>query len=202
MTLAHPKKERTFVLLKPDAIQRSLVGDIIRRIERTGLKLVAMKIILAKREQAMAHYGKDDVWCTEKGEKMVANLVARGEKAEMPAIEYGRSIVRALADYVTCGPVVIMIWEGNGAVGVVRKLAGTTEPTTSDVGTIRGDLTIDSYEMANFDSRAVRNLIHCSEKSNEAEDEIKIWFTKEDILSYRLLNEEILYDVNLDGILE
>ena len=190
------------MILKPDTIQRSLVGDIIRRIERTGLKLTAMKIILPKREQALEHYYKDDVWCEDKGTKMIIAMKEKGITPEMSGLEYGRGIVRALADYVTCGPAVIMIWQGNGAVGVVRKLAGGTEPTTSDVGTIRGDLTIDSYRMANGDFRAVRNLIHCSEKPEEAEAEIKIWFKKEDILEYRLLNEEILYDVNLDGILE
>ena len=202
METTHPKKERTFVLLKPDAIQRGLIGEIIHRIERTGLKLTALKIMVPTREQAMGHYYKDDVWCEEKGAKTVAMMKARGIEAEKPAIEYGRGIVRALADFVTSGPVVVMIWQGNEAIGVVRKLAGGTEPTTSDVGTIRGDYTIDSYRMADVDTRAVRNIIHCSDKPEEAEREIKIWFNKDEQLAYRLLNEEILYDVNLDGILE
>ncbi len=200
--MEHPKKERTFVLLKPDAIQRSLAGEIIHRIERTGLKLIGLKIILATRDQAMGHYFKDDEWCESKGVKTVSAMEARGEKATKPAIEYGRDIVRSLADFLTAGPVVVMVWQGNEAVGVVRKLAGGTEPTTSDVGTIRGDFTIDSYNMANVDTRAVRNLIHCSDKPEEAEREIKIWFDEKELLSYRLMNEEILYDVNLDGILE
>jgi nucleoside-diphosphate kinase len=198
----HPKQERTFVLLKPDAVQRSLIGDIVHRIERTGLKLVALKIMIATREQAMGHYFKDDVWCEEKGARIVGLMRTAGKRPRKSAIEYGRDIVRALADFLTSGPVVVMIWQGNEAVGVVRKLAGGTEPTTSDVGTIRGDLTIDSYRMANVDGRAVRNLIHCSDKPEEAEREIKIWFKKDEQLSYRLLNEEILYDINLDGILE
>jgi nucleoside-diphosphate kinase len=202
MEITHPKKERTFVLLKPDAIQRGMVGEVVHRIERTGLKLVALKIILATREQAMEHYFKDDSWCEDKGSKTVAALKAAGKRPKKSAVEYGRDIVRALADFVTSGPVVVMIWQGNEAIGVVRKLAGGTEPTTSDVGTIRGDFTIDSYRMANVDGRAVRNLIHCSDKPEEAEREIKIWFKKDEQLAYRLLNEEILYDVNLDGILE
>jgi nucleoside-diphosphate kinase len=198
----HPKKEKTFVLLKPDAIQRTLTGEIIRRIERTGLKLVAMKIVLATREQAVKHYNKDDKWCEEKGTRTVKNFETTGKKAEKSAIEYGRDIVNGLADFMTCGPVVIMVWQGNAAVGIVKKLVGGTEPLTSDVGTIRGDMTIDSYDIANVDSRAVRNLIHCSDAPDEAEREIKIWFQENEILSYRLINEEILYDVNLDGILE
>jgi nucleoside-diphosphate kinase len=95
-----------------------------------------------------------------------------------------------------------MIWEGNQAVGVVRKITGGTEPLSSDVGTIRGDLTIDSFKMADTDGRAVRNLIHASGSTEEAQKEIAIWFKDEEIVSYRHLNEAMLYDVNLDGILE
>lgn len=198
----HPSKERTFVLLKPDAVQRSLVGEIVHRIERTGLKLIALKIIIPTREQALGHYYKDDTWCEDKGSKTVAALKAAGKKPKKSAVEYGRDIVRALADFLTAGPVVVMVWQGNEAVGVVRKLAGGTEPLTSDVGTIRGDFTIDSYRIANTDTRAVRNIIHCSDKPEEAEREINIWFEKNELLNYRLMNEEILYDINLDGILE
>jgi nucleoside-diphosphate kinase len=103
---------------------------------------------------------------------------------------------------MTSGPVLMMVWEGNQAVAVVQKLTGTTEPSSSDVGTIRGDLTVDSYTIAAVDDRAVRNLIHCSDAVEEAQREINIWFAPEEILSYRLVNEQILYDVNLDGILE
>lgn len=198
----HPKKEKTFVLLKPDAVERTLIGEIIRRVERTGLKLVALKLVRATREQAVSHYHKDDTWCEEKGARTVRNLEAAGMKAEKPAIEYGRDIINALADFLTCCPVVVMVWQGNSAVGIVRKLTGGTEPLSSDVGTIRGDFTIDSYEIANTDARAVRNLIHCSESPLEAEREITVWFSKEEIADYRLINEEILYDVNLDGIME
>jgi nucleoside-diphosphate kinase len=95
-----------------------------------------------------------------------------------------------------------MIWEGNQAVGVVKKIVGGTEPTTSDVGTIRGDLTLDSYELANRDERAVRNLVHCSDEVEEAKREIALWFKEEEIMSYRLVAETILYDVNLDGTKE
>lgn len=198
----HPKKEQTFVLLKPDAVQRTLIGEVIRRIEHTGLKLTALKIVLATREQAVRHYNKDDKWCEEKGARTVKNLELAGKKAEKPAIEYGRDIVNGLADFMTCGPVVAMVWQGNAAVGIVKKLVGGTEPLTSDVGTIRGDFTIDSYDMANVDARAVRNLIHCSDSPDEALREMRIWFTDGEVLNYRLINEEILYDINLDGILE
>jgi len=128
------------------------------------------------------------------------------QKAGMPieksAIEYGKDIIKALVKFMTCGPVVMMIWEGNESVGIVKKLVGSTEPATSDVGTIRGDLTLDSYDLAGADDRAVRNLVHCTDNPAESQREIDIWFKKEEIVNYRLLAEEILYDVNLDGILE
>jgi len=95
-----------------------------------------------------------------------------------------------------------MVWQGNAVCGVIRKIVGGTEPLTSDVGTIRGDFTIDSYGLANSDDRAVRNLIHASENPEEAEREIKIWFSENEILKYNLVQDKILYDVNLDGIKE
>jgi len=87
-------------------------------------------------------------------------------------------------------------------VGLVRKITGSTEPLTSDVGTIRGDFTLDSYAMADLDQRSVRNLIHSSGTLEDAEKEIKIWFEKEELHDYRHIQEQILYDVNIDGLKE
>src|SRR3990170_423929 len=140
----HPKYERTFVILKPDAVQRSLVGETMRRLERTGLKFVGMKMIVATREQATKHYGKDDAWCEKVGGRIIGNLEKEGKKVEKSALAYGQEILNGLLDFLTCSPVVVMALEGNEAVGVVKKIVGGTEPLTSDVGTIRGDLTSDS----------------------------------------------------------
>lgn len=198
----HPKYERTFVILKPDAVQRSLTGEIVRRLERTGLKFVGMKMLIATREQAKMHYGKDDAWCEKVGTRIIAGLEKEGKKAEKPALAYGKEILDGLLDFLTCSPIVVMALEGNQAVGVVKKIVGGTEPLTSDVGTIRGDLTSDSYEVAGIDARAVRNLVHCSDAVEEAERELKIWFKPEELLAYKHIGERMLYDVNLDGIIE
>lgn len=195
-------KERSFVLIKHDGVQRSLIGEIIKRIERTGLKIVGMKMFVPDRDRAIVHYGKDDAWCEEKGQRIVDNLKKEGKLPEKTAVEYGREIVEALLKYITLGPVVAMVIEGNQSVGIVKKLVGGTEPLTSDVGTIRGDLTVDSYDASNMNGRAVRNLIHCTDKPEEAQKEIDIWFKTEEIINYRLIQEQILYDVNIDGILE
>ncbi len=117
-------------------------------------------------------------------------------------VEIGNIIIGNLKKYLSAGPVVAMVWQGVNAAGVVRKITGGTEPLTSDVGTIRGDLTIDSYQLADVDDRAVRNLIHASGSPEEAENEIPLWFNENEIINYKLVQESILYDVNLDGILE
>lgn len=200
--MAHTPRERSFVIVKPDGVQRALIGEIIRRFERTGLKLVGMKMIVPTEKQCWTHYNKDDKWFSDKGAKIVAARKEAGLSVDKDAIEYGRDIIRQLVEFMTSGPVVAMVWEGNEAVGIVKKLVGGTEPLTSDVGTIRGDLTVDSYDLAGIDGRAVRNLIHCSDMPEEAQREIAIWFDARELLSYRLVGEQTLYDVNLDGILE
>jgi nucleoside-diphosphate kinase len=198
----HPKKERTFVAVKHDGVQRALVGEIIKRIEDTGLKIVALKMFVPSMENTITHYGKDDAWCEKVGQRTVDNMQKEGKTPEKSALEYGKQVLEHLYKYFTLGPIVGMVIEGNSAVAIVKKLVGGTEPTTSDVGTIRGDLTLDSYDLANVDGRAVRNLIHCSDQVSEAEREIGIWWKPEEIINYTSIQEKILYDVNIDGILE
>ena len=198
----HPKKQRTFVAVKHDGVQRGLVGEIIKRIERTGLKIVALKMFTPTMDKTTEHYGKDDAWCTKVGERTIENIKKDGGDPQKSALEYGQDVLTALYKYFTLGPIVGFIVEGNESVAIVKKLVGGTEPTTSDVGTIRGDLSLDSYALANVDGRAVRNLIHCTDKPEESEREINIWFKQDEIISYRHIQEEILYDVNIDGILE
>jgi nucleoside-diphosphate kinase len=200
--MSNPKKQRTFVILKPDSVQRSLIGETIKRIERTGLKMIGLKMTMAEEDILWKHYNKDDEWFLKKGEALVENRKKAGMPVEKEAIEYGRDIIGALVKFMTCSPVVIMAFEGNQAVGVVKKIVGGTEPLTSDVGTIRGDFTLDSYELSNLDNRAVRNLVHCSDEPEEAEREISLWFSEGDLLSYRLISDQILYDVDLDGYKE
>jgi len=195
------KKERTLVVIKPDALQRSLVGDIFSRIEKTGLKLIAIKMFRPSEDFLYKHYNKDDAWYKKKGQTRVKLLKEAGRPVKRKVIEYGKDIIRGSVKFMTASPLIAMVWEGNQAIGVTKKLVGTTEPLTSDVGTIRGDYQLDSYELANADNRGpVRNLMHCSDEKDEAKREIKLWFTKEELHDYRHIAEEILYDVNLDGI--
>jgi len=149
------------------------------------------------------HYLVDPNWRVKTGIKTIESYRNKGKTPphEDP-LKVTEILLNNLKKYMTKGPVVAMIWQGMHAVGIVRKLTGGTEPLTSDVGTIRGDYTIDSYEVSDVDGRAVRNLVHASGSSEEAEKEIVLWFSGNEIVNYRLVNEAMLYDVNLDGILE
>jgi nucleoside-diphosphate kinase len=199
----HPKNERTFVIIKPDGIQRSLVGEIIKRFERAGYKLCAAKLTVPTEDQCWSHYNKDDAWFLKKGTNIAEARKAKGLSVDKDPMEYGKDIIRGAVNYMTAGPVLCMVWEGNQAVAVIKKMVGGTEPTTSDVGTIRGDFSLDSYHISDMDARgSVRNLIHCTDDVNEYEREAMIWFKPEEIISYKHVQEAILYDVNLDGILD
>lgn len=194
--------EQTLVIIKPDGVQRSLMGEIVNRIERTGLKFVAVKFLVPNAEQCWKHYNKDEGWYLKKGTRVTEDRKQHGMPIEKEPMEYGKDIIQANVDFFTSGPVLAFIVEGNQSIAIVKKLVGETEPLTSDIGTIRGDFTVDSYALSSLDNRAVRNLIHCSDSPDEAKREIPLWFTPSEIVSYRLLQEQVLYDVNLDGILE
>lgn len=196
------EEERSLVLIKPDGVQRSLMGEIIKRIERTGLKFVAFKLLVPNREQLVRHYNKGEEWFKTKGARIVEDRKTHGLPVEKEALEYGKEIIDLIVHFMTAGPVLAFVVQGNEAVAVVKKLTGATEPKTSDVGTIRGDYTVDSYDHSSVQNRAVRNLLHCSESAEEAEREIAVWFNPGEIVKYKLLQEQMLYDVNLDGILE
>lgn len=199
----HPKEERTLIIIKPDGIQRGLIGELIKRFERSGLKLVGLKMMVPTADQIEQHYTLDPEWRKRNGERTIQGYKSKGLQppSEDPMVLSGITLEN-LKKYLASGPVVCMAWQGAHAVAVVRKLTGGTEPLTSDVGTVRGDFVLDSYEMADQDKRAVRNLLHASGSVQEAEQEIPHWFTKGEIMNYRLIHEAILYDVNLDGILE
>ena len=202
----HPKKERTFVLLKPDAVQRGLVGDIINRFEKIGLKIVAMKMHRLEEANIWTHYNKDDAWYTRKGQGIIDNRTKLGMSIDKEAIEYGRDIIRAMVTFMKASPCVSMVIEGNSAQAVVKRLVGGTEPATADTGTIRGDYSLDSYFLCDVDgSRGMRNLIHCTDPADGEtawQREMNIWFTADEIADYKLVTEAMMYDVNLDGIME
>lgn len=205
MTAMHPiiskiRNQQTFCMIKPDGVQRALVGEIIRRIERAGLKIVALKMVKASKEQIINHYPmSDQAWVDRLGDKGLSTF----ESLELDAKEFlgtnnkseiGANVAASLVDYMTSGPVVCIVVEGLQAVDMVRKLAGHTLPFKAEMGTIRGDFSVDTPAIANVLGRAIHNLFHASETQEEAANEISLWFTEEEIKTYHLSSEAVMYD--------
>ncbi|NCQ54533.1 nucleoside-diphosphate kinase [Candidatus Saccharibacteria bacterium CG11_big_fil_rev_8_21_14_0_20_41_19] len=160
--------ERTLVIFKPDAIQRGIVGELITRFEKVGLKIVGMKMIAPTREQYFEHY-----------ENIGKMITRRGEKA-----------FNVTLDFMMQGPVIAMVLEGVESVALVRKLVGSTEPKSSPVGTIRGDYCHMSYGHADSEEKGIPNLVHASGDVTESEQEINHWFSDSELHSYTVLHEK------------
>ncbi|MDI6722020.1 MAG: nucleoside-diphosphate kinase [Candidatus Aenigmarchaeota archaeon] len=165
--------ERTLVIIKPDGVQRNLIGKIISYYETGGLKVKAMKMISISRDLIQKHYPTNKEYMLEIAQKGIK----AGERldTEKKKLDYGNMIVEGMRSYMTSGPVVAMIIEGENAIKKVREITGYTDPSAADNGTIRGDLGADSIAKANPEKRPVRNLIHASGNAEEAEKEIELW---------------------------
>jgi len=185
--------EKTLVLIKPDGVQRGLVGEIISRFERCGLKIIAMKMIYANKENAETHYEADEDWLNAVGEKQKKAYENQGLKIDKTERELGLQVRDYLISYLQMSPVVALIIEGHNAVKHVRKMCGETSPEHSMPGTIRGDYSFDTYALADSSKRPIQNLIHASGKPKEAEREIKIWFKPEEIHAWKRIDEALMY---------
>jgi len=179
--------ERTLVLIKPDGVQRRLIGEILSRFERAGLEIKALKILKPSLEILEAHYPSSQEWFLKVGQKMLEfyqekKLDVKEKLGTNDPLQLGQMVKKWLLDYMSSGAVVAVVLAGYHAVDNVRKICGYTYPYSADVGTIRGDFALDSPTYANLEGRAVRNLVHASENVEEAEREIKLWFRKEEIL--------------------
>ena len=196
--MQHPKEERTFLIIKPDGVQRGLTGEIIKRVEQRGLKVVAISMIHATREQIDGHYPKDETWIRRLGQKTLKtyekyNLDPTKELGTTDNLKIGKMVRNWLLDSLDSGPVVKMVIKGIHTIDMVRKLAGNTMPYLAEMGTIRGDFSVDSAAAANQDKRAVRNLVHASETPEEAEHEINYWFAPEEIHNYKRAEDGVAF---------
>jgi len=164
-----------------------------------------MKMVRPDEDFAQKHYYEvgGDEWLENVGAKARVAYEKKGMQSPYATNkDNGWAVLKSNAKYLSSGPVVCMVWEGNQACALVRKITGSTEPLSSDVGTIRGDFTLDSYQLADVDQRSVRNLIHASGNPKESAKEISIWFKDEELQDYKSIQERILYDVDLNGIQE
>ncbi len=192
------KRQRTLVLMKPDGVQRMLVGDTLHRFERAGLKLVGLKMLWPSRDLVEKHYRKDKAYLISIGEKTTRGMEKLGLPVYETPLEIGRKVRAQLGRFLSIGPVVAMVWQGTNAIANVRQLVGSTDPILADVGSIRGDLTIDTIEMANYEGRSVRNLIHASSDPDEARREIGLWFRPAELFEYETVMDKVLHDAEWD----
>ncbi len=188
--MANLKQERTFVLIKPDGVKKGLIGEVIKRFEQRDLKIVALEMFEPSRDMIDNHYPKYDAWIERVGGKTLSTYAKYGvDPIEAlgtdDAHKIGTMVRGWLLDFMTSAPLVRMVVEGAHAVDVVRKIAGPTLPYAAEVGTIRGDFSIDSPAIANSEKRAVANILHASETPQEAEHEIKHWFGANAGFSYK-----------------
>ncbi len=192
------KLQQTYCMIKPDGVKRGLVGEIISRIERAGLKIVALEMIKADEETIKKHYPmQDPAWIERLGDKGLSTFESLGLDAKeflgtTDKKEIGEGVAEALTNFMTSGPVVCMVVEGVQAVDMMRKMCGNTLPFKAEIGTIRGDFSVDSPAVANVENRAIHNLIHASETLEEAENEINLWFGK-GAINYCRAGEKIMY---------
>jgi nucleoside-diphosphate kinase len=188
--------EKTLIIIKPDGVQRNLIGEIITRYEKTGLKLVALKMIQPTEDMVEKHYTIDPGWFEAVGTKAIESYKKKGETPPSDdPIAVGKEVLGRLKVYITTNPVVAMVWEGNEAVKLGRKITGGTEPLgAADMGTVRGDFSLESYQLADGAGRAIVNLVHASGSAEEASKEIDLWFNKDEVLDYKLVRDTLLYD--------
>lgn len=160
--------EKTLLVLKPDTLQRGIVGEILTRFERVGLKIVGMKMTTPTREHYHEHYEGIGTMITRRGE-----------------VAFNRTVECLLGD-----PVIAIVLEGVEAIEIARKLTGSTEPKSAAIGTIRGDYCHISFGRADYENKGIRNLIHTSADASDAEKEIKLWFSDNELYDYKVLHEK------------
>ncbi len=186
----NPKEEKTFLMVKPDGVRKGLVGEIIKRIEQRDLKIVRLEMFQATKDDIDNHYPKSEKWIKRLGEKTLSTYEKYGydpveEVGTDDPMEIGKKVRSWLLDFMTSAPMVKMMIQGVHAIDMVRKLVGPTIPADADMGTIRGDFSVDSPALANQEKRAIQNLVHASEDKQEAEHEIEYWFGNKDALEYK-----------------
>lgn len=191
------KQEKTFVMVKPDGVVKGLIGEIIRRLEQRGLKIVAIRMFTPTREQIDGHYPKDDAWVQNLGNNTLVTYTKYGYDVKehlgtADLMEIGQLVRGWLVDFMVSGPVVTMVVEGLHSIDMVRKLVGSTTPANADVGTIRGDYSVDSPLLANLEKRCLTNLVHASGTPEEAAHEIGYWFKAKEIVGYERGEADIL----------
>ncbi len=181
--------ERTFVILKPDTVQRAIMGEIITRFERAGLKIIGMKMMVPDMELLKKHY--PDSMVPIVGNKTKSDWDAEGVEYSETIEEIGEMIVEATRKFMQQSPVLAMVLEGTHAVSIVRKMVGSTGPKDSPPGTIRGDYAHLSLGRASIAKKGAANIVHASGSVDEAKQEIDLWFDDDELFKYTTVHESL-----------
>lgn len=190
--------EKTLVVVKPDAVQRGITGDIITRFEKTGLKIIGMKMFVPSKEIMDQHYPSSRTeFVKGLGERTLgsykeAGLDAKEQFGHEDPEKIGHEVRTWLVDFMQSGPVIAMVLEGPHAIEVVRKIRGHTLPQKAVPGTITGDYSFDSSYVANKANRPIRNLVHASGNVEESEFEISLWFSKSELYEYDTIHQRYM----------
>jgi nucleoside-diphosphate kinase len=185
--------ENTLVLIKPDGVERAIIGRVISKFEDTGLKVVAVKMLAPDAKLAGDHYAADKKWFEDTGNRTIQAYKEKGIAIKETPVEVATRIRNYLIKSLSSGPVIAIVLEGNDAIPIARKLVGPTEPKSADPSTIRGIFSSDSYELSDERKRPLRNIVHASEDKKTAEREIKVWFKQSELVSYKRADEDALY---------
>lgn len=189
------QKERTLVLIKPDGVERAIIGKVITKFEDAGLKVAAMKMVSASEETVGKHYVYDEAWLFSVGAKTKKSMKEKGVEMSETELEIGKRVRNFLIKELTRSPIVALVLDGFSTTEVARKIAGATQPKTADPSSIRGMFSSDTYELADILKRSVRNVVHVSETKEIAEKEIKVWFKDSEISNYKRADESALFGV-------
>ena len=181
--------EQTVVLVKPDGVKKGIIGQVLSRFERVGLKPVAVKMIWVDKTFVGKHYKDDVKYHKTVGEKTLENYQKYGVDPKenlgtKDPVEIGRMVRKWNMEFLSSGPVVAMLIEGPGSVFLVRKIVGHTFPAEALPGTVRGDFALDSAFLSNLQKRTTQNIVHASGSLEEAQFERKLWFKENEIYSY------------------
>ena len=191
-------KQKALLIIKPDGVQRGLIGNIIARFERVGLKIIGLKFEMASKEKVVAHYPETEAWFAKVGQRTLTNYEKKGLDARKvfktnDAVAIGKIVKGWLITYFQESPVFMCVVEGYDCIEIVRKLSGNTIPVLAAPGTIRGDFSHDTIDLANEQNRPLRNIIHASDTPEDGEKEVALWFKPEELFNYQLAGERFMY---------
>jgi len=194
------RKQKALLIIKPDGVQRGLIGQIMARFEKAGLKIIGLKFEWADKGKVIAHYPETEAWFKKVGERTLTNYAKKGLDAKKvfktdDAVAIGKIVKGWLITYFQESPVFLAVVEAYDCIEIVRKLSGNTIPVLAAPGTIRGDFSHDTIDLANEQNRPLRNIIHASDTPEDGEKEVNLWFAPDELFDYELAGEKFMYSV-------